>query len=187
MLAKATLLAASVLLLSGCKLELPSLGGDTSISGPLKTRNGGIPACRWPAMSRCAGNNPGKCALCQPANKLSQGAGSRQPRTLPLPLTSSFRTQLLEYSDAEGKPPATPDEFATMFVNDYNAVPDATGLWEMERKVEVSFGAEHLATFNFSEHGYTGGAHPFSGQRYFVFDLDSGKQLTLNGLARGGL
>jgi hypothetical protein len=97
-----------------------------------------------------------------------------------------IQEQLLEYSDPEGKPPATLEELASMFVNDYNAVPEAMGLWEMERKVEVSFAADHLATLNFSESGYTGGAHPFSGQRYFVFDLDSGTQLTLGGLLTPG-
>ena len=42
--------------------------------------------------------------------------------------------------------------------------------------------SDHLLTLNFSESGYTGGAHPFSGQRYFVLDLDSGKHLALNAL-----
>ena len=184
MLARATLLAASVLLVSGCKLELPILGGN-SISGPLKLetvefQRAGGPQC--PGAPETTPENI-RCANLQLTYPKVLAAGNPQAAAK---INQFIQEQVLEYSDAEGKPPATPEEFASMFASAYNEVPDAMGLWEMERKVEVSFASDHLATLNFSESGYTGGAHPFSGQRYFVLDLDSGKQLTLNELLAAG-
>jgi hypothetical protein len=184
MLIKTTLLAASVLLVTGCKLELPSLGGN-SISGPLSVetvefQHAGGPQC--PGAPETKPDNV-RCASLHLTYPKVLAAGTPQAATL---INQFIQAQLLEYSDAEGQPPTTPDAFAALFVADYNDVPDATGLWEMERKVEVKFASEHLVTLNFSESGYTGGAHPFSGQRYFVLDVHSGKQLTLADLLAAG-
>lgn len=184
MLAKVTLLAASVLLVSGCKLGFPTLGGN-SISGPLKLetvefQQAGGPQC--PGAPETTPENI-RCASLRLTYPKVLAAGNPQAAAA---INQFIQEQVLEYSDAEGKPPATPEEFASMFVNAYNEVPDAMGLWEMERKVDVSFASDHVATLNFSESGYTGGAHPFSGQRYFVLDLDSGKQLSLNDLLAAG-
>ena len=183
MLVKAILVAVMVVL-SGCKLELPSLGGN-SISGPLTFetvtfQKAGGPQC--PGAPETTPENV-RCANLQLTYPQVSAAGNPQAAAA---INQFILEQVLEYSDADGKSPTTPDALATMFTNDYNAVPDAMGLWEMERKVDVSFASDHLATLNFSESGYTGGAHPFSGQRYFVFDLDSGKQLTLNQLLTAG-
>ncbi|MGB5599732.1 MAG: DUF3298 and DUF4163 domain-containing protein [Thiothrix litoralis] len=180
MLARVTLLAVSVLLVSGCKLELPILGGS-NISGPLQVENvvferAGGPQC--PGAAETTPENV-RCANLRLTYPKVLTAGSPQAAAA---INQFIQEQVLEYSDPQGKAPTTPDEFSSMFVNDYNEVPDAMGVWEMERKVEVSFASDHLLTLNFSESGYTGGAHPFSGQRYFVLDLDSGKHLALNAL-----
>lgn len=184
MLARIIVCLAGLLLLSGCKLELPGMGG--SISGPLKVemvefqRTGG-PQCPTEGVAVTPDNI--RCASLRITYPRVLEAGNPAAVTI---INQFIQEQLLEYSDPDGKPPATLDELATMFINDYNAVPEAMGLWEMERNIQVSFGADHLATLNYSESGYTGGAHPFSGQRYFVLDLDSGKQLTLKDLLAAG-
>lgn len=184
MLARIMVYVASLLLLASCKLELPNLGGG--ISGPLKVervefQRAGGPKC--PTESAGVTSENIRCASLRVTYPKVLEAGNPAAVTV---LNQFIQSQLLEYSDPDGKQPATLDELATMFVNDYNAVPEAMGLWEMERHVEVSFAADHLATLNYSESGYTGGAHPFSGQRYFVLDLDSGKQLTLKDLLAAG-
>jgi Protein of unknown function (DUF3298). len=184
MLAKAMLLAASLLLVTGCKLELPSLGGN-SISGPLKLETLTFERAGGPQCPDVEGTTPEniRCASLRLTYPNIVAAGNPVAATA---INQYIQTQLLEYSDPEGKPPATLEELASMFIADYNSVPEAMGLWEMERDVDVSFASEHLVTLTFRESGYTGGAHPFSGQRYVVFDVNSGKQLTLNDLLIAG-
>lgn len=183
MLAKTIVWITGLLLLAGCKLELPDIGDG--IAGPLKVemvefQHAGGPQC--PGSADTTPDNI-RCASLHVSYPKVLAAGS--PAAVSA-LNQFIQGQLLDYSDPDGKQPTTLDELATMFVNDYNAVPDAMGLWEMERSVQVSFGADHLATLKYSESGYTGGAHPFSGQRYFAMDLDSGKQLTLKDLLAAG-
>lgn len=184
MLAKSMLLVASLLLITGCKLELPSLGGG-SISGPLTLETVTFERLGGPQCPDVAGTTPEnmRCASLRLIYPKIVAAGTPAAAAV---INQYIQEQLLEYSDAEGKPPATPDELASMFVADYNDVPEAAGLWEMVREVEVSFASEHLATLKIHESGYTGGAHPFSGQRYAVFDVNTGKQLTLNDLLVAG-
>ena len=93
-----------------------------------------------------------------------------------------IQEQLIEYSDENEKQPKSLDELATMFIHDFQADPDTTGTWELERSVEVVYGTAQFITLLLSENGYTGGAHPFSGQRFFVLDTRTGKQLTLANL-----
>ena len=184
MLAKTTLLVASLLAVTGCKLELPSIGGS-NISGPLNVETVEFQQAGGPQCPDAPATTPDnvRCASLHLTYPKVLAAGNSQAAAA---INQFIQAQLLEYSDNEGQPPTTPEAFAALFVADYNSVPDATGLWEMERKVEVKFASDHLATLSFSESGYTGGAHPFSGQRYFVLDLDSGKQLTLADLLASG-
>jgi hypothetical protein len=184
MLAKSMLLAASLLLMTGCKLELPNLGGSR-ISGPLKLEAVTFERAGGPQCPDVAGTTPEniRCASLRLTYPKIVAAGTPAAAAA---INQYIQEQLLEYSDPEGKPPATPDDLASMFVADYNSVPEAMGLWEMVREVEVSFASEHLATLNIRESGYTGGAHPFSGQRYAVFDVNTGKQLTLKDLLVAG-
>lgn len=183
MLARTILWMMAALLLAGCKLELPVMG--STLSGPLQTETVEFQQAGGPKCPGTADVTPEtiRCASLGITYPKVLAAGN--PATVTV-INQFIQAQLLEYSDPNGKQPASLDEFASMFINDYNAVPDNSGLWEMERRMGVSFSADHLATLNFSESGYTGGAHPFSGQRYFVLDVDSGKQLTLGNLLAAG-
>ncbi|OQX15150.1 MAG: hypothetical protein BWK73_07495 [Thiothrix lacustris] len=184
MLAKSMLLVASLLLVTGCKLELPNFGSG-GISGPLTLETVTFERAGGPQCPDAVGTTPEniRCANVRLIYPKIVAAGT--PAAVAA-MNQYIQAQLLEYSDAEGKPPATPDELTSMFVADYNNVPEAAGLWEMVREVEVSFASEHLATLNIRESGYTGGAHPFSGQRYAVFDVNTGQQLTLKDLLVAG-
>ena len=91
--------------------------------------------------------------------------------------------QLLDYSDENDKQPASLDELATMFFKDFRAnPPDMNSAWEMERSITTVYSNARVVTLLFSENGYTGGAHPFSGQRYFVLNTQTGEALTLKDL-----
>lgn len=184
MLKKSMLLAASLLLMTACKLELPNFGSG-GISGPLALETVTFERAGGPQCPDMAGTTPEniRCASLRLIYPKIVAAGTPAAAAA---INQYVQAQLLEYSDAEGKPPATADELASMFVADYNNVPEAAGLWEMVREVEVSFASEHLATLNIRESGYTGGAHPFSGQRYAVFDVNTGQQLTLKDLLVAG-
>lgn len=106
------------------------------------------------------------------------------------PVAAAFnrfiQEQLVEYSDENEKQPASLDELAAMFLKDFQDDPETTGMWELERSIDVVGGTPQFVTLLFSENGYTGGAHPFSGQRYFVLDTHTGKQLTLADLLSSG-
>lgn len=183
MLARTSVWMASVLLLAGCKLELPVMGN--ALGGPLQTDMVDFQQAGGPQCPGEADVTPEtiRCASLKVSYPRIVAAGTPAAVTV---LNRFIQSQLLEYSDPDGRQPVSLDELAKMFINDYNAIPDNMGLWEMERGMAVSFAADHLATLAFSESGYTGGAHPFSGQRYFVLDLDTGKQLTLNDLLAKG-
>lgn len=184
MLAKSMLLAASLLLMTGCKLELPLLSGS-SISGPLTLETVTFERAGGPQCPDVAGTTP-ENIRCANLHLIYPNIVAAGTPAAAIAMNQYIQAQLLEYSDAEGNPPATADELASMFVADYNDVPEAAGLWEMVREVEVSFASDHLATLNIRESGYTGGAHPFSGQRYAVFDVNTGQQLTLKDLLVAG-
>lgn len=97
-----------------------------------------------------------------------------------------IQEQLLEFSDEDGKQPSSLDELANLFIGDYLKDPSPIGHWELERHMEAVYAHDSLATFSFTENSYTGGAHPSSGQRYFVMDMLTGKQLTLAELLSPG-
>lgn len=173
---------ATALLLSACQFDsiIPGSGqGDNSTA--LQTeivqfqRSGG-PKC--PATADASMDDM-RCAILKVTYPRVLAAGNPAAADA---LNSFIRAQLLEYSDDSGKQPETLEELADMFINEYQQMPDNFGSWELERHLEVSFGNAQLATLNYAEYGYTGGAHPFSGQRYFIMDLQNGQQLTLNEL-----
>lgn len=184
MLAKSMLLTTCLLLMTGCKLDFPLLSAD-NISGPLTLETVTFERVGGPQCPDTAGTTPEniRCASLRLLYPKIIAAGT--PAAVAA-LNQYIETELLEYADAEGTPPKTADDLARMFVADYNDVPEATGLWEMVREVEVSFANEHLVTLNTRESGYTGGAHPYSGQRYAVFDVNTGQQLALKDLLVAG-
>lgn len=87
--------------------------------------------------------------------------------------------QLLDYTDANDQQPSTPADLAKLFIADYEQSPEATGTWELDRKVSIVFGNDKLLTLHYQEQGNAGGPQPFSGQRYLVINSQTGQQLTL--------
>lgn len=78
------------------------------------------------------------------------------------------------------------EQFADNFIADYKKDPNPFSSWELERSVKVVFSTDKLVTLSFEEYGYTGGAHPFSGQRYMVLNLNDGKAVMLADLFSPG-
>lgn len=74
------------------------------------------------------------------------------------------------------------DDFIQEFSQDENAFTD----WSIERSASLVYASDVLLTFLFEESGYTGGAHPYSGARYFVLDAESGEILHLADLLNTG-
>lgn len=180
------LVVCGLLSLSACKLENPISGANNPLTaGALKVemvdfqRSGGPQCPGTPGVTPETQN----CATIKVSYPKVLDAGS--PEAIDA-LNQFIQGQLLDYGDENGKKPASLDELANMFIGDYLQDPNPLGNWEMDRTATVSFSAEHLVTLNFSEHGYTGGAHGFSGQRYFVLDTNNGQQLTLGDLLNPG-
>lgn len=179
------LMAAGLLTLTACKLEIPTTGNETVSMGELSVemtefeRNGG-PQC--PGSAGVTTENA-QCASVKIT--YPKVLGTTVPKTVEA-INQFIQEQLLDFSDEEGKQPATLDELANLFIGDYLKNPSQSGVWELERKVEPVFGKDTLVTFVFTENGYTGGAHPFSGQRYFVLSSQTGQQLTLADLLTPG-
>lgn len=97
-------------------------------------------------------------------------------------LNQFVQAQLLEYSDENGKQPQNLDELAEMFIAEYQQTAGQVSDWELERNVQIIYHNDPLLTLEYVEYGYTGGAHPFSGQNYSILDLNTGKALNLQQL-----
>ncbi len=177
---------ASLLLLSACKLELPGIGGGNSAAeGALgfemvEFKRSGGPQCLGTAGVTAENQ---QCATVTITYPKVLDAGT--PEAIDA-LNQFIQAQLLDYGDPDGQQPTTLDELANMFIGEYMQDPSPIGSWELERHASIAFSAEHLATLNVTESGYTGGAHPFSGERYYVLDSDTGRQLTLADLLLSG-
>ena len=87
--------------------------------------------------------------------------------------------------DAEATP-LTIEQFADSFIEDYKQDINQFNSWELERNIKVVFSTDKLLTLLFEEYGYTGGAHPFSGQRYAVLSLVDGTSIVLADLLSPG-
>lgn len=183
---RALVTVCGLMLLTACKLENPLGGAEGPVTvGALQVEMVEFQRSGGPQCIGTAGvtQENQRCATIRVSYPKVLDAGS--PAAIDA-LNQFIQSQLLDYSDAEGKQPASLDELANMFIGDYLQDPNPVGSWEVERTVGVSFSAEHLVTLNYHEYGYTGGAHPFGGQRYFVLDTNSGQQLTLADLLNHG-
>lgn len=183
---RTALLATGLLVLAGCKLELPASGNESVSMGSLSAemvefqRQDG-PQC--PGSPNATPENI-PCASVKISYPKVLG-DSLNPQAVDA-INQFIQAQLLEFSDEAGKQPGTLDELATLFIADYKKDPSPIGNWELERHVGLIFGKGPLVTLSLTETGYTGGAHPFSGQRYFVLSADTGQQLTLADLLTPG-
>lgn len=90
--------------------------------------------------------------------------------------------EVLGYESDDGKQPQNAEELANFFINDYQQQPEQNSAWALERSMEVVFTTEQLLTLKFSEMGYSGGAHPNSGQTYFTLNTQTGKAVPLKEL-----
>ncbi len=182
---RSIVIVSGLLLLAACNTDNPLAGSNAPVSsGTLKIetvefqRNGG-PQC--PGTPGVTPDNQ-QCASVRISYPKVQDPGNPAVAET---INQFIRTQLLEYGeDEQGKQPATLDELANTFIGEY--LQDPVGAWEMERHIAVAFGTEQLLTLSYSESGYTGGAHPFSGQRHFVLATGNGQQLTLSDLLASG-
>lgn len=84
----------------------------------------------------------------------------------------------LEGGDNEEPAPSI-EAFAEQFITDYESDPHTFNSWELELTADVDYSNRDLLSLRVAEHGYTGGAHPFSGARYYVLDLTTGDQVVL--------
>ncbi len=81
------------------------------------------------------------------------------------------------------------DSVAQSIFADYNSVKadfeDYTIPWALEKNIEFNT-FKNIATLNFSEYSYMGGAHPNSIFEYYNFDTATGKRLTVENFIRPG-
>lgn len=169
--------------LSACNMDTPLMAGAAS-TGALSLemvefqRKGGT-KCPNPTTPQTTTGEKSQCASVKIRYPNVTAAGTPQAASA---INQFIQTQLLEYSDDNGKQPASLDELVSMFLADYNQSAEGEPDWMLERSVDVIYGKGSLVTLRFNENGFTGGAHPFSGQRYFVMDSNTGKQVTLANL-----
>lgn len=180
---RAAALFSSLLLMTGCNLGQAGNGSEvlsaSGISAEMVnfSRSGG---------QECANAKPDEDSKCATVHiTYPKITDTLAPETAAR-LNQFIQEQLLEYSDEDGKPPANFEELAKQFIADYQQDPSPIGHWELERTMEAVYAHDGLVTLRLSENGYTGGAHPFNGERYFVLDTHSGKQLTLADLLAPG-
>ena len=101
-------------------------------------------------------------------------------------LNAFVQDQLLDTVDENGQRPTSLETLANGFIGDYLKQPSAFSSWTLERTIKIAYASEDLVTLLYSEDGNTGGAHPFSGQRYYVMNLQNGQQMTLKDLLNPG-
>jgi hypothetical protein len=168
------------LLLASCKLNLPG-ADETLLTGPLQfgqvefQRSGGKQCPGAPGITE----ENAQCATLKVS--YPKVTSSTVPATADA-LNRFMMAQILEYSDDNGKAPTSLEELAQMFIQEYQDGPTSESSWELERTIAATFSNDALLTLRYGENGYTGGAHPFSGQTYFIFDVHNGKPLTLKNL-----
>ena len=101
-------------------------------------------------------------------------------------LNAFVQDQLLDTVDDSGQRPTSLETLANGFIGDYLKQPSAFSSLTLERNIKIAYASEDLVTLVYSEEGNTGGAHPFSGQRYYVMNLQNGQQMTLKDLLNPG-
>lgn len=95
--------------------------------------------------------------------------------------------QMVDNPDSAGdEAPVTPQQFAEDFIDEYKQTPNPFTSWELERELKIAFTTKGTLTLLFSEYGYTGGAHPYSGSRYSVLSLEDASQIVLADLLNPG-
>lgn len=183
---RTTLLATGLLALAGCKLELPASGNESVSMGSLSAE---MIEFQHQDGPKCPGSpdvtlDNAQCASVKVSYPkiLDDSVNPKAVETI----NQFIQAQVLEFSDDAGKQPTTPEELATMFIADYKKDPSPIGNWLLERNAELVFGKGNLVTLNVTETSYIGGAHPSSGQHYFVLSTDTGEQLTLADLLAAG-
>jgi hypothetical protein len=105
-------------------------------------------------------------------------------------LNAAMRERLFtapEEGQEGGTPEAVAEGFLRSFQDTRNEMPEAMTGWSLERSATVAGDTFGLATIEFEEGIYTGGAHPNSHRAYRVFDLVSGRTLTLAELVKPGM
>jgi hypothetical protein len=172
------------LLLASCKLNLPG-ADETPVTGPLQFEQVEFQRSSGTQCPGTAGVSEEKAQCATLKVSYPKVTSSTVPATADA-LNRFIMAQLLEYSDDNGKAPTSLEELAQMFLQEYQDGPTSESSWELERTIAPTFGNEALLTLRYGENGYTGGAHPFSGQTYFIFDVHNGKQLTLKDLLAPG-
>jgi hypothetical protein len=90
----------------------------------------------------------------------------------------------------EAGPAADGESLARMFLEENRAfqeeVPDALGIWALEREITVLHRTPRVLSLALEEYSYQGGAHPVTWQILGSFDLKTGKELILADLFQPG-
>jgi len=181
MLLRTSLFASCLLLLGGCQ---PADGGNDittfeRIGGPQCPSTSATPAHNDSAAPSEDDETLPHCAVLKvsyPKVFTTEGNPAFAK------INQFIQQQLLDYANNDGKKPNSLDEMANLFIGDYQKEPNAPSGWELERTVEIAFNSPTLITLLYTEDGNTGGAHPFGGERYFIFDAKTGEQLALSRL-----
>ncbi len=97
-----------------------------------------------------------------------------------------IQTQLLDSAENNSVAKQTLEQFADGFIDEFKKDPNTFTRWSLERTATVVYVSEHLLTLLFQEYGFSGEAHPFSGARYIVLDIQTGKVLSLSDLLNPG-
>lgn len=178
------ILSCSLLLLTGCDLDSIAGSSDNVLS------TSGISAdmveFQRSGGTQCTDGQLDESSQCATVSITYPKITDTLAPEVAANINQFIQEQLLEFSDDDGKQPATLDELANLFISNYLKDPSPIGHWNLERRMDAVYAHDGLVTFQLMENGYTGGAHPFSGQRYFVMDMQTGKQLVLADLLSPG-
>lgn len=94
-------------------------------------------------------------------------------------ILKSLLAGLQSESDNDAEPAPTLEVFAQQFIDDYESDPNTYNSWYLDLTADVDYSNRDLLSLTVAEEGYTGGAHSFSGARFYVLDLKKGNPVSL--------
>jgi hypothetical protein len=166
-----------LVLLGAALLAGSCASGDAPLEYTTVTFERTIEECRG-AQSPCA-----RVTLSYPEITHASTKGVRDS------LNHGILRPLLQSIDIEGSlesPQALADELFFYYGRTVKEFPDYSAQWFIERSAEILLDSLSILTLQYSDHMYTGGAHPLRQEVFRLFDTRSGARIPADSLLAEG-
>ncbi|WP_020558202.1 DUF3298 and DUF4163 domain-containing protein [Thiofilum flexile] len=169
----------SATLLTGCNSTDTANAGNLAYQTISHQKQGGKDCKTEPLAS----NEDGLCASVKVRYPEFDGADTNP---IIKQINQFISEETLNYEVEDGKQAENAEELASLFIDEYLKQPDISTPWSLDRAMELVFSNDQILTLKFSEFSYMGGAHPASGQTYYLLSRQSGKPYKLSDLLNNG-